>query len=88
VCSVCQKENENLTAKLSSDKDNVQLQKLQQQNAQLRDDCDNAKKVQSTLHITIIIISNSNINNNNIIIIIQFCYATRLLTHRHTDRQL
>jgi len=63
VYFLCQKENESLTAKLSSDKDYIQLQTLQQQNTQLRDDCDKAKKVQYTLYITIIIISNGNINN-------------------------
>ena len=53
-----QKENESLVMKLSSDKDFIQLQKLQQQNSQLRVDCDKAKKVWYALYIiTVLIIS-------------------------------
>ena len=40
-----QRENDALKAKLSTDKDYVELQKLQRQNSQLRLDFDRAKKV-------------------------------------------
>ena len=46
-CDVDQKENNGLKSQLAADKDYIQLQRLQQVNAQLRVDCDKAKKVSS-----------------------------------------